>query len=138
MSISHRVYCISRYSKCHNCVVSLFSYHVHVLITHIRLTWVTRDSQTPVVKWGVKSLQYNCTKKVLCMPDSLRNCISPQYTCTILHRLLFCSKKVLIQTLHYPKCYAQKFEATMQLTCRKILSTMLCIQCGAVLVATLP
>ena len=48
------------------CCVSL-SYHVHALITHTRLTWVTRDSQTPVVKWGVKSLQYNCVKKVQCM-----------------------------------------------------------------------
>ena len=38
-----------------------------VLIAHTRLTWVTRDSQTPVVKWGVKSLQYNCTKKVQCI-----------------------------------------------------------------------
>ena len=41
--------------------------YIIVLITHIRLTWVTRDSQTPVVKWGVKSLQYNCTKKVPCI-----------------------------------------------------------------------
>ena len=41
--------------------------YIIVLITHIRLTWVTRDSQTPVVKWGVKSLQYNCTKKVQCI-----------------------------------------------------------------------
>ena len=81
---------------------------------------------------GSKEFAVQLRQKGTVYADSLRNCISPQYTCTILHRLLFCSKKVLIQTLHYPKCYAQKFEATMQLTCRKILSTMLCIQCGAI------
>lgn len=33
---------------------------------HSRLSWVTRDSQTPTVKWGTASGQYSFTKQVYC------------------------------------------------------------------------